>query len=97
MIVPQKITAGPYSLLGFGNGVFYFFIALFCPNFRSQPRADLAAVKNIMNGLAKTGREGMVKAVMKCISKWGADSSQLVVAYDRGPQPLSETKSKSPT
>ena len=97
MIVPQKITAGPYSLRGFGNGVFYFSIALFCPNFRSQPRADLAAVKNIMNGLAKTGREGMVKAVMKCISKWGADSSQLVVAYDRGPQPVSETKSKSPT
>jgi len=25
-------------------------------------------------------------AVMKCISKWGANSSQLVAAYDRGPR-----------
>jgi hypothetical protein len=50
-----------------------------------------------MNGLAKTGREGMVKAVMKCISKWGADSSQFVAAYDRGPQPVNQAKSNSPT
>jgi tetrahydromethanopterin S-methyltransferase subunit C len=46
-----------------------------------------------MNALAKTGREGMVKAVMKCISKWGADSSQLVAAYGLGRQPVNETKS----
>jgi hypothetical protein len=50
-----------------------------------------------MNGLAKTGREGMVKAVMKCISKWGADSSQFVAAHDRGPQPVNQAKSNSPT
>ena len=31
MIVLKKITAGRYSLLGFGKGVFYFSIALFCP------------------------------------------------------------------
>jgi len=32
-------------------------------------------------------------AVMKCISKWGANSGELVAAYDRGPQPVNEAKS----
>ncbi len=35
-------------------------------------------------------------AVMKCISKWGANSSELVAACDRGPRPVNETKSNSP-
>jgi hypothetical protein len=30
MIVSQETTAVRYSLPGFGNGVFYFSIALFC-------------------------------------------------------------------
>lgn len=65
----------------------------------SQPTAKphFAAVKNVMNGLANTGREGMVKAVMKCISKWGANSGELVAAFDRGSQSVNDAKSNSPT
>jgi hypothetical protein len=42
MIVPQKITAGRYSLPVFGNGVFYFSIALFCHECPCYPNAPHA-------------------------------------------------------